>query len=117
MGNNLIIDLMKEEYESHLRKVIQEEKLKVFDAEGNSTIAKDTKVTHISNLEYTVKSIEPHKIEPGLPERDVKITLRKPDVPRPVASANAKRVGISNDTSEDDYFVVDLETFESEYEV
>lgn len=117
MGNNLIINLMKEEYESHLRKVIQEEKLKVFDDEGNSTISKDTKVTHTSGLEYTVKSIEPHKIDPSSPEREVKITLRKPDVPRPVASANAKKLGISGETSEDNYFVVDLESFEKDYEV
>lgn len=117
MGNNLIINLMKEEYESHLRKVIQEEKLKVFDDEGNSTISQDTKVTHASGLEYTVKSIEPHKIDPSSPEMEVNITLRKPEVPRPVASTNAKRIGISRKTSKDNYFVVDLESFEKEYEV
>ena len=117
MGNNIIINLMKEEYESHLRKVIQEERLKVFDDQGNSTISKDTKVTHASGLEYTVKSIEPHKIDPSSPEREVNITLRNPDVPRPVASTNAKRLGISRKTSEDDYLVVDLESFEKDYEV
>ena len=122
MGKNLIISLMKEEYENHLKKVIQES-LKVFGDDGKSTISRDTKVTHKTGIEYTVSSIkpnvvEPNEVEPGSSAPEVKITLRRPEVPRPPAVANAKKAGIPVEKpSDDDYFVIDLKTFESEYDV
>lgn len=117
MGKNLIISLMKEEYENHLKKVIRES-LKVFGDDGKSTISRDTKVTHKTGIEYTVRSIEPEAIEPGSSADEVKITLRRPEVPRPPAVANAKKAGIPVEKpSDDDYFVIDLKTFESEYDV
>lgn len=76
-----IIKLMKEEYELHLRKIINE--INVFDSRGEQVIGKDLKVIHEpSGLEYTVVSVEGR---PG----NAKVTLRTPDQPRETATSPA----------------------------
>ena len=72
---------MKEEYELHLRKIINE--INVFDSRGEQVIGKDLKVIHEpSGLEYTVVSVEGR---PG----NAKVTLRTPDQPRETATSPA----------------------------
>lgn len=75
--SNRILQLMKEEYRSHLLGVLKE--VNVFDSRGELVISPDLKVIHEpSGYEYTVDSV---KGKDGSAE----ITLRMPDVPRPTA--------------------------------
>jgi len=75
---NRILQLMKEEYQTHLLSVLKE--VNVFDSRGELVIGPDLKVVHEpSGYEYTVDSV---KGEDGSAE----ITLRMPDIPRPSAT-------------------------------
>lgn len=75
LAGNDIVRIMKEEYVSHLRGVINE--VEVFDSRGKMIIGNDLKVIHKkSGYEYTVDSV---KGKDGL----AKITLRTPETPRP----------------------------------
>jgi hypothetical protein len=75
LGGKDIVRIMKEEYVSHLRGVLNE--VEVFDSRGKMIIGKDLKVIHkTSGYEYTVDSV---KGKDGL----AKITLRTPETPRP----------------------------------
>lgn len=75
--SNKILQLMKEEYRSHLLGVLKE--VNVFDSRGELVISPDLKVIHEpSGYEYTVDSV---KGKDGAAE----IVLRMPDVPRPTA--------------------------------
>jgi hypothetical protein len=72
-----MVALMREEYERHLNKVLNE--LNVFDSRGELIIGSDLKVVHEpSGLEYTVVGVEGN---PGA----AKITLRTPEQPRKTA--------------------------------
>lgn len=72
-----MVALMREEYERHLDKILNE--LNVFDSRGELIIGSDLKVVHEpSGLEYTVVGVEGN---PGA----AKITLRTPEQPRKTA--------------------------------
>jgi hypothetical protein len=72
-----MVALMREEYERHLNKILNE--LNVFDSRGELIIGSDLKVVHEpSGLEYTVVGVEGN---PGA----AKITLRTPEQPRKTA--------------------------------
>ena len=72
--SNKILQLMKEEYRSHLIGILKE--VNVFDSRGELVISPDLKVIHEpSGYEYTVDSVKGK-------EGSAEITLRMPDVPR-----------------------------------
>ena len=77
--NNRVLQLMKEEYRSHLLGVLKE--VNVFDSRGELVISPDLKVIHEpSGYEYTVDSVKGG-------DGSAEITLRMPDVPRPTAKS------------------------------
>jgi hypothetical protein len=77
--NNRVLQIMREEYRSHLLGVLKE--VNVFDSRGELVISQDLKVIHEpSGYEYTVDSV---KGKDGSAE----ITLRMPEVPRPSAKS------------------------------
>lgn len=72
--NNNIVRIMKEEYDKHLKGVLNE--LKPYTSTGTIVIGPDLKVVEKrSGLEYTIAKVEG---QPG----DMKITLRVPEEPR-----------------------------------
>jgi hypothetical protein len=76
---NKIVQIMKEEYRSHLLGVLKE--VSVFDSRGELVISPDLKVVHTtSGYEYTVDSVKGS-------DGNAEITLRMPEVPRPTAKS------------------------------
>jgi hypothetical protein len=79
-----IISLMREEYVSHLKGLINE--VDVYDSRGKLIIGPDLKVLHKkSGYEYTVDSVRGKK-------GNVQITLRTPETPRPTTQDITKIV-------------------------
>ena len=69
-----LVGLLREAYSERLRQVLSE--IDVLDKDGHVIISKDLKVRHKkSGFEYTVDSVK----QVG---KDVKVVLRKPEVPR-----------------------------------
>lgn len=122
MMNKLLVEKIRKVYTSRLLEALKE--VDVLDKEGNVLISKDLKVFHKdSGYEYTVSDVV------NTPD-GLKIVLRSPESPR---FEPAESTGLLDESEQDyyetdrevemlddtqgDVFVVDVESFEKEYEV
>ena len=124
-----LLEVLKFEYTQRLTRVLQE--AEIFDAQGNVVIKPDLKVRHKdSGYEYTVDRVEGDR--PG----NIRIILRDPEEPRfdpppqtgekvlseddlPLVNAVTPDIETQLDDSdpEEEFFIVDEQDFEEEYEV
>tara|TARA_B100000700_G_scaffold325772_1_gene435446 strand:+ start:2038 stop:2397 length:360 start_codon:yes stop_codon:yes gene_type:complete len=117
--DKILLEKMRKVYTRRLLEALSE--VDVVDKEGNVLISRDLKVFHKdSGYEYTVDDV--------LRGPDgIKVVLRKPDKPRlepePATTILDEIVGeidaamMKAQEDEDDFFVVDEESFKKEYEV